>query len=44
MTTGKHHIVSFKNNWASDEEKPRDWIKDIQYEINYLRIKVIDVD
>ena len=28
-TTGKHHIVSFKNNWASDEGEPRDWIKEI---------------
>ena len=33
-----------KNNWASDEGEPRDWIKDIQDEINYLRMKGIDVD
>ena len=43
-TTGKHHTVSFKNNWASDEGEPRDWIKDIQDEINYLRMKGIEVD
>ena len=34
-TTGKHHTISFKNNWASNEGEPRDWIKDIQDEINY---------
>ena len=43
-TTGKHHTVSFKNNWASDEGEPRDWIKEIQDDINYLRMKGIDVD
>ena len=43
-TTGKHHTVSFKNNWASDEGEPRDWIKGIQDEINYLRMKGIDDD
>ena len=43
-TIGKHHIVSFKNNWASDEGEPRDWIKEIQDEMNYLRTKGIDVD
>ena len=41
---GEHQIVSFKNNWASDEGEPRDWIKDIQDEINYLRMKGIDID
>ena len=43
-TTGEHRIVSFKNNWASDERKPRDWIKEIQDEINSLRMKDIDID
>ena len=43
-TTRKHHTVSFKNNWVSDEGEPRDWIKEIQDEINYLRMKGIDVD
>ena len=43
-TIGKHHTISFKNNWASDEGEPRDWIKEIQDEINYLRMKGIDVD
>ena len=40
----EHRIVSFKNNWDSDEGEPRDWIKDIRDEINYLRMKGIDVD
>ena len=40
----EHRIVSFENNWASDEGKPSDWIKVIQNEINYLRMKGIDVD
>ena len=43
-TTGKHHTISFKNNWASNEGEPRDWIKDIQDEINYLRMKGINFD
>ena len=43
-TSGKHHTVSFKNNWASDEGEPRDLIKEIQDEINYLRMKGIDVN
>ena len=43
-TIGKHHTVSSKNNWASDEGEPRDWIKEIQDEINYLRMKGIDID
>ena len=37
-------IVSFKNDWASNEREPRDWIKEIQNEINYLRMKGIDID
>ena len=41
---GEHRTVSFKNNWASDEGEPRDWIKEIQDEINSLRMKGIDVD
>ena len=43
-TTGEHHTVSFKNNWASNEREPMDWIKEIQDEINYLRMKGIDID
>ena len=42
--TREHRIVSFNNNWASNEGEPRDWIKEIQDEINYLRMKRIDVD
>ena len=42
--TGKHHTVNSKNNWAYNEGEPRDWIKEIQDEINYLRMKRIDVD
>ena len=44
MTIGEYQIVSFKNNWASDEGEPRDWIKEIQDEMNSLRMKGIDVD
>ena len=40
----EYRIVSFENNWASDEGEPRDCIKNIQDEINYLRMKGIDVD
>ena len=40
----EHRTVSFKNNWAFDEGEPRDWIKEIQDEINSLRMKGIDVD
>ena len=43
-TTGKHHTVRFKNNWAFDEKEPRDWIKEIQDETNSLRMKGIDID
>ena len=43
-TTREHHIVSFKNNWASDVGEPRDWIKEIQDEINSLTMKGINVD
>ena len=43
-TTREHHNVSFKNNWVSDEGESRDWIKEIQDEINSLRMKGIDVD
>ena len=41
---GEHRTTGFENNWASDEGEPRDWIKDIQDEINYLRMKGIDID
>ena len=34
-TIGEHRIISFKN---------KDWIKEIQDEINSLRMKSIDVD
>ena len=43
-TIGEHQIVSFKNDWVSDEGEPRDWIKEIQDEINFLRMKCIDID
>ena len=43
-TTEKHHTISFKNNQASDEEEPRDQIKEIQDEMNSLRMKGIDID
>ena len=43
-TTREHQIVSFKNKQPSDEGEPRDWIKEIQDEINSLKLKGIDVD
>ena len=43
-TTGEYRTVSFKNNWVSNEGELRDWIKDIQDEINCLRMKRIDAD
>ena len=36
--------VNFKNIWSSDEGEPENWIKDIQGEINSLRMKGIDID
>uniref|UniRef100_A0A2N9GXF9 CCHC-type domain-containing protein n=1 Tax=Fagus sylvatica TaxID=28930 RepID=A0A2N9GXF9_FAGSY len=35
---------NFKNIWSSDEGEPENWIKDIQGEINSLRMKGIDID
>ena len=43
-TNEECQIVSFKNDWASNEREPREWIKEIQNEINYLRMKGIDID
>ena len=43
-TIGKHHTISFKNNWASDEGEQRDQIKEIQDEMNSLRMKGIDIN
>ena len=40
----EHQAISFKNIWASDEGEPRNWIKDIQSEINSLRKKDINFD
>ena len=37
----EHQAVCFTNIWASDEGEPRNWIMDIQGEINYLKMKVI---
>ena len=39
--TEEHQAVCFMNIWASDEGEPRNWITDIQGEINYLKMKVI---
>jgi hypothetical protein len=36
--------VSSKNIWVSDKGEPENWIKDIQGEINLLRMKGIDID
>ena len=35
---------SSKNIWVSDEGEQENWIKDIQGEINSLRMKGIDID
>jgi hypothetical protein len=35
---------SSKNIWVSNEGQPKNWIKDIQGEINSLRMKGIDID
>ena len=43
-TTGELQTISFENNWASDEGKPRNWIKEIQDEMNSLRMKGINID
>ena len=40
----EHQAVSFKNIWASDEGEPRNWIRDIQGEINYSKMKGINFD
>ena len=32
------------NIWASDEGEPTKWIRDIQGEINYLKMKDISFD
>ena len=40
----EHRAVSFKNIWASDDGEPRNWIRDIQGEINYLKMKGISFD
>ena len=42
--TEEHRAVNFENIWASDEGEPRNWIKDIQSEINSLRTKGINFD
>ena len=40
----EHQAVCFTNIWASDEGEPRNWITDIQGEINYLKMKGISFD
>ena len=42
--TEEHQAISFTNIWASNEGEPRNWIRDIQGEINYLKMKVISFD
>jgi hypothetical protein len=43
-STGECRKDSSKNIWVSDEGEPENWIKDIQGEINSLRMKGIDID
>ena len=40
----EHQAVSFENICASVERERRNWIKDIQSEVNYLRMKGINFD
>ena len=42
--TGELRKDSSKNIWVSNEGQPKNWIKDIQGEINSLRMKGIDID
>ena len=42
--TGELQKDSSKNIWAFDEGEPRNCIKDIQCEINSLRVNGIDID
>ena len=42
--TKEHQAVSFENICAFDEGEPRNWVKDIQSEINSLRMKGINFD
>ena len=37
-------LISFENIWASNKRELRNWIKDIQSEINSLRMKGINSD
>jgi hypothetical protein len=43
-STGECRKDNFKNIWSFDEGEPENWIKDIQGEINSLRMKGIDID
>jgi hypothetical protein len=43
-STRECRTVNFKNIWSSDEGELENWIKDIQGEINSLRMKGIDID
>ena len=43
-STGELQKDCSKNIWAFDEGEPRNWIKDIQCEINSLRVYSIDID
>ena len=40
----EYRAISFENIWDSNERKLRNWIKDIQSEINSLRKKCINFD
>jgi hypothetical protein len=42
--TGECRKDNFKNIWSSDEGEPENWIKDIQGEINSLRMKGINIE
>ena len=44
MCIEEYRAISFENIWASNKRELRNWIKDIQSEINSLRKKCINFD
>ena len=44
MCIEEYRAISFENIWASNKRELRNWIKDIQSEINSLRTKGINFD
>ena len=44
MCIEEYHAIRFENIWTSNKRELRNWIKDIQSEINSLRKKCINFD